>query len=119
MWLCHPCARRRPAIAEIFAVVGLLARCRFYLIVQDKESLLFQKGQEQERIKELTSLCEQQRARLADSGQRLREAEKAVSTVKKESKLAGKQVRVSGAAPEVSRRPRYVKQLQPAQLFIV
>lgn len=71
--------------------------------MQEKESLLFQKGQEQERIKELTSLCEQQRARLADSGQRVREAEKAVSTAKKESKLAGKQVLVSVAAPEASK----------------
>lgn len=91
-------------------------RCRLCVVFQEKEALLFQKGQEQERIKELTSLCEQQRTRLAETGQRLKEAEKGASTAKKESKLAGKQVIVSVAAPGT---PRQAKQLRRAEVRAV
>ncbi|CBJ27827.1 hypothetical protein Esi_0085_0093 [Ectocarpus siliculosus] len=58
---------------------------------KEKESLLFEKGQTQERVKELTSMCERQRSKLADAGHRARELERLASAAKKETRLAQEQ----------------------------
>ncbi|CAB1117983.1 unnamed protein product [Ectocarpus sp. CCAP 1310/34] len=58
---------------------------------KEKESLLFEKDQAQERVKELTSMCERQRSKLADAGHRARELERLASAAKKETRLAQEQ----------------------------
>ncbi len=60
---------------------------------QDKESLLFQKGQAQERLQELTSLCERQRTKLAEATLRERELERLASAAKEDARLADALVR--------------------------
>lgn len=62
---------------------------------QEKETLLFQKGQAQERMKELTAQCERQRLNLTDAGRRSRELERLASEATKETKLAEDQVIVN------------------------
>lgn len=59
---------------------------------QDKESLLFKKGQAQERMKELSSLAQRQRLSLAEAEHRAKELEREASEAKKEARLAQEQV---------------------------
>lgn len=61
-------------------------------MAQENESLLFEKGLAQERINELTAVCERQRSSLAESGRRAKELERISSAAKQEAKLADKQV---------------------------
>ncbi|CAM9925227.1 unnamed protein product, partial [Ectocarpus sp. 4 AP-2014] len=58
---------------------------------KETESLLFEKGQANERVKELTSMCKRQRSKLADAGHRARELERLASAAKKETRLAQEQ----------------------------
>lgn len=60
---------------------------------QETESLLFQKGQAQSRLQELTSLCERQRSKLAEATLRARELESVASAAKEDTRLAEAQVR--------------------------
>ncbi|CAM9105493.1 unnamed protein product, partial [Laminaria digitata] len=59
---------------------------------KDKESLLFKKGQAQERMKELSSVVQQQRLSLTETEHRARELEREASEAKKETRLAKEQV---------------------------
>lgn len=60
---------------------------------QDKETLLSQRGQAKGRLHELTSLCERQRAQLAEAKVRLTELERLASAGKEDTRLAEDQVR--------------------------
>lgn len=68
--------------------------CSFFTnSTQDKEALLFERGQEQERLKELTVLCERQRSKLNEKGQDTKDLERALTSSKEATRLAEKQVR--------------------------
>lgn len=55
--------------------------------------MLFQKGKTQERVQELTSLCERQQSELVEAAQRARELQRLASAAKKSERLAEDQVR--------------------------
>lgn len=54
---------------------------------------MFERGQEQERLKELTALCERQRSKLNETGQDTRDLERALANSKEEVKLAESKVK--------------------------
>lgn len=58
--------------------------------------MLFETGQAQEKIKELTKLCDRQRSKLAESGQRARELERTALAAREERIMAEKQVGAGG-----------------------
>lgn len=74
----------RPTVSRI--------RLVYDYITQENESLLFEKGRAQERINELTAICERQRSSFAESGRRAKDFERIASAAKQEAKLADKQV---------------------------
>lgn len=55
--------------------------------------MLLQKGKAQERLQELTLLCERQRSKLAEATLRARELERLASAAKEDTRVAEDQVR--------------------------
>eukprot|EP00904_Undaria_pinnatifida_P010013 jgi/Undpi1/6141/HiC_scaffold_20.g08626.m1 len=82
---------------------------------KDKESLLFKKGQAQERMKELSSLAQRQRLNLAEAEHRAKELEREASEAKKEARLAQEQVREMRATLAAADETKKEEQLVSAR----
>lgn len=65
---------------------------------------MFKKGQAQDRLQELTSLCERQRSQLAEAKLRSRDVERLASAAKEDTRLAEDQVQEASVSDNLAMR---------------